>query len=97
LANHEIITAITIDFIEEDEDKAFAFPDYKLNKLFGEPMGIINPSDGECCYYPIGHRWKGEKTTLDLMKIQIKKTEKYYASIYYTNNDLEKGAIDKEF
>jgi len=89
--------AITIDFIHEDVDKAYSFLDYKLKNLFGQPIGTIRPTDGECCYYPTGHRWKGEKTTLDLVKTQMKQTEKYYACIYYINNELEKRAINKEF
>ena len=89
--------AISIDFIREDEDKAYTFIDYKLTHIFGDPLGTINPADSHYLYYLTGHRWKGEKTTLDLMKSKEKQTDKYFASIYYIDNDLEKKAFVREF
>lgn len=89
--------AITIDFIEENEDRSYEFLDYKLKNIFGEPAGSLNSSDSKYFYYHTGHRWKGERTTLDLIKIQDKGTDKYWSSIYYKNNDLEKKAYNQEF
>ncbi len=89
--------AITIDFIEEYEDTAYDFILYKLKNIFGDSFAELNSKDVQYFKYLKGEHWKGKKTTLDIIKVKIKDSGKYYVSIYYLHKELEKEVNTAEF